>query len=193
VTLAPPTPQHATDGPVGRPSPFFLRHLETLHRAAGPGPILDVACGRGRHLVAAARAGIAGIGLDRSPEALAELGARIREEGLPALPVRCDLEAEGTPPVAEGRFRGVLVFRYLFRPLCPWLPRLLAPGGVLIYETFTEEQAALPHGPRNPEFLLRRGELRALFAGLEVLEYREGCYEDDRPWHLASLAARKPA
>lgn len=191
--VAPGAPGHGEGGAPDRPSPFFLRHLATLRQAAERGPLADVACGRGRHLLAAAAAGLPGIGLDRSREALRALAARIRADRIPALAVRCDLEAGAPPPVAEGRFGAVLVFRYLFRPLCPWLVRLLAPGGVLLYETFTEEQARVPHGPRNPAFLLRPGELPTLFPELEVLDYREGRFGDDRPWYLASLAARRPS
>ena len=70
------------------PSPFFLAHLEDLRDAAKLGPILDVACGRGRHALAAGRAGLSVIGIDRNPSFLAELRDRARAEELPIRTLR---------------------------------------------------------------------------------------------------------
>ncbi len=84
------------------------------------------------------------------------------------------------------------MFRFLFRTLAPAIEAALAPGGLLLYETFTRDQARLDGGPRNPQFLLEPGELRSLFPGLEVLAYEEGTRAGGRPEAHASLAARKP-
>ncbi len=70
---------------------------------------------------------------------------------------------------------------------------MLAPGGLLVYETFTTGQIELGYGPRNPEHLLARGELRQLFSDLEILEYWEGVRPDPRPAALARLVARARA
>jgi hypothetical protein len=43
----------------------------------------------------------------------------------------------------------------------------------LLFETFTRAQLEFNGGPRNPEYLLRSGELRNAFSGLRVLFYRE--------------------
>jgi len=68
----------------------------------------------------------------------------------------------------------------------------LAPGGYLIYETFTEAQANSPKGPNSKEFLLGKNELPALFKALTLLEYEEGLLEDSQsPSHLARFVARK--
>ena len=82
----------------------------------------------------------------------------------------------------------VLVFHYLHRPLFPALVRALAPGGLLLYETFTAEQA-LRGKPKNPDFLLEPGELRKSVASLVVLREREGEFEGRM---VAGVAARKP-
>ena len=74
----------------------------------------------------------------------------------------------------------------------PALLRSLAPGGLILFETFTAGQLATGH-PRNPAFVLAPGELLRLTAGVEVLHYREGPVQrDGRLVHLASLAARAP-
>jgi SAM-dependent methyltransferase len=168
-------------------------HAAALRAAARLGPVLELACGEGRHALAAAALGIPCIAMDRSPEALALLGRTSSERGLPVHPVRADLETPHGIPARAGCFGAVLVFRFLHRPLAPAIAAALAPGGLLLYETFTFRQKELGYGPSNPAFLLDEGELPGLFPELEVLRYEEGLREAPRPRHLASLAARKPA
>lgn len=178
------------------PSPFFRAHAGALRAAARLGPALDLACGRGRHALAAAGLGVPCVAVDRDPGVLGALAHRARARGLPGsalLPVRADLETPRGIPVRPESCGAVLVFRFLYRPLASAIHDALAPGGLLLYETFTIRQRDLPYGPGNPAFLLGEGELPELFPGLEVLESREGPEErDGRVWHLAALAARKP-
>jgi len=174
------------------PSPLFTEHVDTLRDAGRLGPVLDLACGRGRHAVPAAAAGLPVVGVDRSATFLAELRARA-PAGHPVPCVRTDLEAEAGIPFAAASCGAILVFRFLFRPLAPAIASLLAPGGLLLYETFTVAQRDLAWGPSNPAFLLAPGELPALFPDLEMLQYAELCEGDPRPDAIARLAARKPA
>ena len=85
------------------------------------------------------------------------------------------------------------MFRFLHRPLAPEICNALAPGGLLLYETFTVHQRELGSGPRNSAFLLETGELRRLFRDLEPLDYFEGETEGVRPEALARLLARRRA
>ena len=72
--------------------------------------------------------------------------------------IAADLE-DGSPPPFVGRtFAGVVVTRYLHRPLLPHLVEAVATGGVLLYETFALDQARFGR-PANPAFLLEPGEL----------------------------------
>jgi tellurite methyltransferase len=175
------------------PSPFLLQQRQRLRAAARLGPVVDLACGRGRHALALAGRGIPVVGLDRSRAFLAELRAAARERGL-ALEAACgDFEAGHGLPLAPGRCGALLVFRYLHRPLAPAIADALAPGGLLLYETFTIHQRDRPEGPVNPDFLLLPGELPALFLGLEVLESWEGESESRPALALARLVARRPA
>ncbi|WP_455219313.1 hypothetical protein, partial [Kaarinaea lacus] len=48
----------------------------------------------------------------------------------------------------------------------------LKPGGLLFYQTFTQEKVT-DTGPGNPKTLLKPNELLALFSSLRILVYRE--------------------
>jgi SAM-dependent methyltransferase len=154
--------------------------------------VLDLACGRGRHALASAELGARVVALDRDRAALAALRNAARQRHLPIYPVRTDLESGQGIPIRSGSCGAILVFCFLFRALAPGLRDLLAPGGLLLYETFTTRQPELGWGPRNPDFLLRPGELRELFPDLVVLHYWEGLTEGDRPAAVAQLVARVP-
>ena len=167
------------------PSPFVLEHLPS----ASDGPALDVACGAGRHSLAMARTGRVVEAIDRSWDRCADLARRAAAEGLPVRTVCADLELV---PLPVGRYAVIVNTLYLDRALVPRLVRALAPGGLLLFETFTAAQLASGH-PRNPAFVLGPDELPRLTAGLSVLAYREGPVErEGATLHLASLAARRP-
>ena len=169
-----------------------MQQLDALQACSRLGPVVDVACGRGRHCLAAARAGLRVIGVDRNPDFLAELSDRARRTNLRVEAVRADFEARNSLPLTDGRCGAVLVFRYLHRPLSDAIARLLAPGGLLVYETFTTAQRSLGFGPSRGAFLLKPGELPALFPGLETLGAWEGLSDDSRPAEVARLVARRP-
>jgi SAM-dependent methyltransferase len=160
--------------------------------AARSRPVLDLACGRGRHALAVAERGAHVVAVDRDPEALAELAREARARDLPVSCVRADLEGAHGLPFAPAGLGAVLVFRYLWRPLAPALAAALAPGGLLLYETFTRDQGKLPYGPRNPAFLLEPGELPRLFPELAIEAFEEGHFGPvERPEALARLRARR--
>lgn len=127
--------------------------------------VLDVACGSGRHLQWFARQGHAVLGLDRNAHSL-------EKAGVFGPVLACDLEAAAWP-LAGQKFGAVVVTHYLWRPLLPVLIDSLAPGGVLLYETFADGQQSLGK-PSNPDYLLRPGELLGVCAGLHVVAYENG-------------------
>lgn len=71
------------------------------------------------------------------------------------------------------RFDLVIVTRYLQRDLFASIRAAVAPGGVVLYETFTTAQRALGRGPTSPDHLLHPGELRSRFDGFDILFYEE--------------------
>jgi len=99
-------------------------------------------------------------------------------------------DLEGAPwPFGEARFAGVVVTNYLHRPLFPVLLGALAPGGILMYETFARGNERFGH-PRRPEFLLRPGELLELARGaLHVIAYEHGQVALPRPAVVQRLCA----
>lgn len=176
----------------GRPSAFFEAHATRLAETAARGPLLDLACGRGRHALAAARWGHAVVAVDRNAEYLDPL-SRVSVQPPGRIEIEAiDLETEPPPDLGEGRLGAVVVSRFLYRPLFPVIERALAPGGLLLYETFTRAQRALGWGPSRDAFLLAPGELARAFPGLETLEYEEGPSRDERPAETARLLARRP-
>jgi tellurite methyltransferase len=174
------------------PSPLFLSQRSAIRKRSASGPVLDVACGRGRHTIALAQDGIPCIALDRKTDFLVPLAHWGRAQNHPLQCVQTNLENPYGLPLQSGVFSTILVFRFLYRPLASALMEALAPGGYLIYETFTEAQANCPKGPNSKEFLLGKNELPALFKALTLLEYEEGLLEDSQsPSHLARFVARK--
>ena len=139
------------------PSPLLLEHWDALRAAAAYGPVVELACGRGRIACAVAERGIPVLGIDRSAAHLEELRERAKRSSLPISPLRADLETGAGLPIAPASCGVLLVFRYLHRPLAAEIAGALAPGGLLLYETFTVHQRDLGYGPKNPAFLLQEG------------------------------------
>jgi rhodanese-related sulfurtransferase len=169
--------------PIAGPSPWLLSNASLAPRGART---LDVACGRGRHALLLAGAGYPVRAVDRDDANISWLRALARRLQLPLDAAVADLAAPGADLGTE-QWDLVLVFNYLHRPLFPALVRSLKPSGVLLYETYTREQAKRGK-PTNPDHLLEPGELPGLVAPLEVVRQREGDF-DGRA--IASVAARR--
>ena len=152
-------------------------------RIPAAGRVLDVACGGGRHARYLAARGHRIDAVDRDPELLQGLA------GVENVVTRvADLEGAGWP-YAGTAFDAVVVTNYLFRPLFPDLFAALKPGGVLIYETFALGNERYGR-PRNPDFLLRPGELLRLAHGkLEVIAYENRVVDEPRPALVQRMCA----
>ncbi len=104
--------------------------------------------------------------------------------------VQADLE-DGSPwPLPGERFQGIVVANYLHRPLLPVLERSLAPGGILIYETFMLGNERYGK-PSNPAFLLQPGELWQAFGGLHVIAFEQGRALEPKPAMIQRLCATR--
>jgi tellurite methyltransferase len=166
------------------PSPFIVEWSERIARERGGRPrALDVAMGDGRHAVPLARAGFRTFGVDVKPDAVRQAMTAARQDGFAVAGWCADLTQY---PLPRGLFDLVVVCRYLQRDLFADLRAALAPGGVVIYETFTTAQRALGRPPTSPDHLLEPGELRRRFDGFELLFYEEVLVPDA----VARLVAR---
>lgn len=167
-----------------RPS-LWVEHYSALLPAGGE--VLDLACGGGRHARLLAGMGYRVCAVDH------DAGALDRFAGVPGIASVCvDLEGESWPLTGR-RFSGIVVVNYLWRARLPDLLATLQPGGVLIYETFMDGNAAYGK-PSNPDFLLRPGELRAVAAaaGLQEIAYFEGYAGEPKPCRRQAIVARRP-
>jgi SAM-dependent methyltransferase len=172
----------------GAPSPWIARFFGEIPQ---DGPVLDLACGTGRHSRLLLDAGYRVIAVDR------DLSRFIEPADHPNLKrITCDLEADppdfGTWIPEEPGYAGILVVNYLHRPLFPRILSALRPGGVLLYETFARGNERFGR-PRSPEFLLKPGELLNAVAGkLRVLAYEDLVIKDPRPAAVQRIFARQP-
>jgi tellurite methyltransferase len=149
--------------------------------------VLDVAGGGGRNALFLARRGKRIEVIDFAFSGLHAVRQAAAAEGLDLLAIQADLH---TYPLPAGRYDAVINIRYLQRSLFPALRRATKPGGLLLFETFLIDQRGIGH-PKNPEFLLQRGELRAAFHDCEILTYEEGRFDDQvGRAYLARMLAR---
>jgi SAM-dependent methyltransferase len=144
---------------IGTPSAWVTRWAAWLPAGS---TVLDLACGSGRHLRWLAARGLRVTGVDRDAQALAGLAELAQAHGPGAAPAPVELlhaDVESGPwPLPERRFDAVVVTHYLWRPLWPLILDSVAPGGLLIYETFCAGHERLGR-PARPDFLLQPGEL----------------------------------
>ncbi len=178
------------------PAAFLIEILPLLPH----GDVLDLAVGGGRNAVFLAENGWHVTGIDQAAAALEKTAAWAEQRGLRTyrgrIPsagslrpreihlVQADLASSLLP---KSSFDAVVCLNFLLRSLAGEIIHSLRPGGRLVYETYTLDQLNFEGGPRNSEFLLRPGELKELFAGLDVVFYREVSAGKG----IASLLARK--
>ncbi|WP_051481454.1 class I SAM-dependent methyltransferase [Paraburkholderia nodosa] len=154
------------------------------HLIAPGGTVLDVASGAGRHTRWLAGQGHPVTALDRDAAALATL-----HDVAGVATLACDLEGAPWPLAPDARFAAVVVTNYLHRPLMPRLIEALAPGGVLIYETFAQGNETVGK-PSNPAFLLAPGELLAVCTpALRVIAYQDGFLSQPREAYIQRICA----
>lgn len=167
----------------GAPSPWIARFAPLV--PAG-GAVADIACGGGRHGRLFLDRGHPVLFADRAVTKVADLAGI---EGVEIL--EADFENGGAWPLAGRQFAGVVVANYLWRPILPKIVDLVGPGGVLLYETFAEGNEAYGR-PRNPDFLLRPGELfEAVRGRLDVIAYGQAVVHRPGPAVIQHIAARR--
>ncbi len=171
------------------PSPWMTRWG---HLVKPGGTVLDVAGGFGRHSKWFFERNHPTVLVDRALDAIEYVASTYPG-------VRCvQADIEGgpwpltDPPWQPLRFDAVVVTNYLWRPLFPTLLASLAPGGVLIYETFAVGNETVGK-PSRPDFLLRESELLAVCAGLHVVAFEQGFLDQPGRYVQRIVAINGPA
>jgi SAM-dependent methyltransferase len=173
---------HAHDSPTSA----WVRRFAPL--IAPGGRVLDLAANQGRHAGLLLALGFRVVAADRKTD---ELRAHF-DTDLRCDIVEIDLE-NGAPWRLGGGFDGIVVSLYLHRPLFPDLIAALAPGGVLIYETFMVGNERFGR-PTNPNFLLKPNELLDAFSrDLAVIAFEQGEVTEPKPAMMQRIAAVKGA
>jgi len=152
------------------------------------GPVLDVACGHGRHSQFFLERGHEVVAVDRD---LSKVDHLIGCASFRA--IRVDLE-DGRPfPLLGQRFAAVIVTNYLYRPILGDLVSVVRPSGVFIYETFAHGNERYGR-PGNSEYLLRPEELLQVVLGeLRVVAFEDVVVNDPQPKAVQRIAAvREP-
>ncbi len=156
------------------------------------GRTLDLASGSGRHSRLLAALGYSVLAVDRDAaalESLADVGIETRVFDLE----QADADRLPAWPLQPSSYTGVVVTNYLHRPLMDALLDAVAPGGVLIYETFAQGNGQFGK-PSNPDFLLAPGELldRVLSAqGWRVVAFEDGYVGTPKPAMIQRICARR--
>jgi SAM-dependent methyltransferase len=162
------------------PSPWVERFAPLVRPG---GPVLDLACGGGRHSRLFAAHGHPVTAVDLDVRGVEDLRGTV--EIVPA-----DLENGRPWPLGDRRFAGIVVTNYLHRPLFPALFAALLPGGILLYETFMEGNERFGK-PSRPEFLLKDGELLGLVRGrFSVTAYEARMISQPKMAMVQRIAAR---
>ena len=140
--------------------------LKRYHRRAEKGRALDLACGNGRNALFLIEQGFKVDAVDISDTGLLYMSKR--PEGLNL--ICADLDTFDIP---AKRYDLILNIRFLNRRLFPYILEGLAPGGILIFETYLEEIGRESKAISCRDHLLRPNELLHAFIPLRILYYAE--------------------
>ena len=164
-------------------SPWIVKFAPLI---PNKGLVLDLACGSGRHAKWLAQQGYQVDALDRDPIATTSM------QGMDGIRVTItDLETAELPNF-EHSYDGIIVSRYLHRPLLTMLATILNPSGILIYETFMRGNERYGK-PSNPDFLLIPDELLNTYSPLlNIISFEQGDVKEPKPAVLQRICAQKP-
>lgn len=165
---------------IGTPSQWVVEHAPLVRKG---GRVLDLACGSGRHAIWLAGQGYQVDAVDRDAQAVVAIQA------MPNISVSITDIETGDWPETDQRYDGIVVSRYLFRPLLKALAGMLNPDGVLIYETFMLGNERYGR-PSNPDYLLQPDELNLVYAPLlKIYAFEQGKVDDPVPAVMQRICA----
>lgn len=142
---------------------------ENLFLLPQTGNALDLASGLGANALKLAKQGLTTQAWDISAIAMHKLQ---RQADAHALPIKTFTKEITLDSFAPACFDVIVVSRFLDRSICNAIMESLKSGGLLLYQTYTQQKTS-ESGPKNPRFLLAENELLALFSSLKLVYYRE--------------------
>jgi len=194
-------------------SPLLEKFIALLDETESLDPVLDLACGSGRNGLYLVNQKFPVVFADINESALEQVKSTLTskhgELKSSASFWQVDFEQdsflqEKAKPLAGKSFAAIMVFRYLHRPLFEQIKQSVTAGGYVVYETFTVEHPQFGR-PKNPNFLLKQGELAELFSDWEIIHNFEGIIDvnkadanstdannESRKQAIAQIIARKP-
>lgn len=164
------------------PSQWIVKYAPLIIKK---GRVLDLACGNGRHAMWFAKHDFYVDAMDCDAQVTSSMEA-INNINV----IIADVEASDWPQ-SDQRYDGLVVSRYLYRPLLQTLATMLNPGGVLIYETYMVGNEHYGK-PSNPDFLLRPNELFEVYSPLlSIVSFEQGEEGMPRPAVMQRICATK--
>jgi SAM-dependent methyltransferase len=127
---------------------------------------LDIAAGNGRNALFLARQGFSVDAVDISDAGLKRFAAVHPN----IHPICADLDDFDIP---AGRYDLIINIKYLNRRLFPSIFEGLAPGGLLIFQTFSASSNPDVDQSVSQDYLLGQNELLHAFLSLKILRYKE--------------------
>ena len=165
------------------PAPFLFENIQLLPI----GRALDIAMGEGRNAVFLAKKGFRVDGVDLSDVAIRKAKRLARENHVTIATINADLN---TYVIKPDSYEVIVNIDFLLRPLISQIKRGLKHGGVVVFESDTEDQLKNPGGEHTPkEYLLKKGELKDFFKDFKIIVYKE---VNDGKEAKAQLIAQKP-
>jgi len=169
---------------IGKPSSWMVKYVPLIRNQ---GRVLDLACGNGRHAIWLAQQGYQVDAIDRDEQAMSKMSA------IQNINIRVVELETGNWPDSGMQYDGIIVSRYLYRPLLPVLAEMLNDGSVLIYETFMAGNERYGK-PSNPDYLLKQDELLNVYSPLlDIMAFEQGEEDSPRPSVMQRICAVKIA
>lgn len=168
----------------GKNAAKFL--IENYHYIPPKSTILDVGMGEGRNAVFLAQKGYSVTGIDISSVAVKKAHMLAKERNVNIKTITASALKYNIP---ENSYDAIICFYYLDRALIQKMKKWLRPGGVLIFEAYTERQRTIKKMEgHDVRYLLKAGELLNLFNGMTILKYEEPLHENE---YRASIILKK--
>ncbi|CBG40639.1 class I SAM-dependent methyltransferase [Helicobacter mustelae] len=137
-----------------QPSSILVEFLPKLPK----GRVLDIACGNGRNLHLLAENGFFCEGIDISQTAL---------QGLHHQNIRTHCLDLDSYALKQNYYSVILNFYFLDRAILAQIPLALQKGGMMLLETFIEDETL--QNSISPHKILKQGEMEANFEGFRIL------------------------